>query len=730
MGAEQAKGVATELRLRGYAVLPAPRRVELRDGALRLAGDLWHVRLDGVGPEDIAFRTLTSGLEAEYGLRLPVNAKTSNTLRLAVRPGAVQTGLAGEREGQAYRLTVTKDAVEVVGNDRAGLFYGVQTLLQLLEGDGRQPLTLPLGEIDDWPQFQLRIVHWDTKHHQDRPETLRRYLDWCARFKVNAVAFELEDKFEYPSHPVIGAPGAFTTEELQDLVDYGLERHIQIIPDVQAPAHLAYVLKHPAFAHLRCDGSNYQICMDEPEAVKVLFEMYDDVCNATKGVPYFLVSTDEVYYAGICEKFRKPYNPANRSLTWVDYVNKAHAHLAAKGRRVIVWGEYPLLAEHVRLLPPDLIDGVIGEDEYLPEESKRGIRQLAYCSMQGSEKLFPNVFPYEDASGRLLPGNLAAAAQNVLTGRASRGNPIGTFAAAWDDSGLHSETFWLGWAAMAQNGWTPGAAPVEQTAADFMDLYYGRSVVEMAEVYRGLQTGARFWEAMWERQPSKVRGMLYGNSYAKKPIRLSDLTLTPPALPTLPDLACAATFRESHARLLAEAPKRLRDNEWLLARLQANFTRATRNRYNLEVLLSLAYFERHGLDLLVTLGQVEDLLSDAAAAHQAKDRERAVGLLVQAHRQVGRLIEGLHETYGRLKRVWEKSRYPKGRSHAGRDFVHVFDDVKDHWADRRPDLSYLIAPEESIGLAEWQRGLARVIAGYAKAAGVAMAPLAEPRLED
>ena len=68
-------------------------------------------------------------------------------------------------------------------------------------------------------EVELRCVHWDTKHHQDRMPTLQRFLDQCAALKINAVLYELEDKFEYPSHPIIGAPGAFTTAELQALTD-------------------------------------------------------------------------------------------------------------------------------------------------------------------------------------------------------------------------------------------------------------------------------------------------------------------------------------------------------------------------------------------------------------------------------------------------------------------------------------------------------------------------------
>ena len=729
MSERRTDGVASELRGRGYAVLPAPRQVQLEEGTVRLDG-AWGLTLSEVTPTDIAVRTLVSVLSTEHDLHPEQNSTPVKRISLAVRAGAIETGLGPGCDAQAYRLRITGDVIQVVGNAAPGLFYGVQTLLQLCEGDGRGRLMLPQGMIQDWPRYELRVVHWDTKHHQDRPGTLKRFLDWSAKFKINAVAFELEDKFEYPSHPEIGAPGAFTTEELQDLVRYGLERHIQIIPDVQGPAHMCYVLKHEKFAHLRCDGSNYMICMDDPEAVRLLFDMYEDLCKATEGVRYFLVSTDEVYYAGICEKYRKPYNPVNRSLTWVDYVKKAHEFLTQKGRQVILWAEYPLLKEHIRLLPPDIINGILGSnEEFIREQDRCGIRQLVYVPMQGSEQLFPNYFD-DEAENVHKAGRLRNAFEATCRDRLPYGRPIGTFAAAWDDSGLHNETFWLGWATMAQCGWTPGAVPVEQTVADFMDIYYGRAVTDMAEVYHDLQAGARFWETAWERQPSRVRGPGYGYSEAKKPVTRHDLTLSPPALPNPGDLSIEPIFAERYEHLLRQAPKRLRDSDRLLARLHANLTRATRNRHNLEVFLSLAYFQRHLIELLIGLGRAEGLLLEAGKAHRGKKLDRAVGLMLQAREQVGRLIGDLHGTFDRLKRVWEKARFPKGRPAGDRRFLHVMDDVKDHFADRRPDLAYLIAPEESIGLAEWRAALGQTIQSYAQLGGLEPRPLEEELMDE
>ncbi len=252
-----------------------------------------------------------------------------------------------------------------------------------------------------------------TKHHQDRPETLKRFIDWTSFFKANAIGFEIEDKYEFPRHPVVGAPGAFTRAQVQELTRYALERHIQLVPQIQAPAHMAYVLKHDEFKHLRADGSNYQASMCDEEAISLIQDLYQDLIDATPGVEYFHVSTDEVYFAGISAKCRekRPYNEENRSLTWVEYVNRMHKWLADRGRKMLCWVEYPLLEEHLKLLPRGLINGVAVLDR--GSAWNRGLRDagvpsLIYSAQQGSELLFPNYFSSEFLDdGRPVQGHLA-----------------------------------------------------------------------------------------------------------------------------------------------------------------------------------------------------------------------------------------------------------------------------------------------------------------------------------
>ncbi|MEW5974967.1 MAG: beta-N-acetylhexosaminidase [Acidobacteriota bacterium] len=720
----------TELFLRGYSVLPSPRKVELQAEDLILDAT-WGYEPVRLPSGHIAIRTLTHDLKEWHGLSLrEVKSPARNSIRLSVAKGAVQTGSSPEIEREAYRLQISPGRIEIVGNDDAGLFYGVQTFLQLIKVAPQGALFLPQCAIEDWPTYSLRFLHWDTKHHQDRMQTLKRYLDWSARFKVNRIGFELEDKFEYPSNPVIGAPGAFTSAQLQELVNYGLERNIQIVPQIQSPAHMAYVLKHPEFAHLRSDGNNYQSNVCDPRTYELIFSMYEDVIKATKGVDSFFVSTDEYYYAGIDAGCGRPYNEENRSLQWVDFVKRARDFLKDRNRRMLAWVEYPLLNKHIGLLPNDIINGVLGSDaEKIQAEERHGIQQLVYVSMQGAELLFPNHLPAVNGES-VREGHLESAWKS-LAFATRRAHPLGVYGAAWDDSGLHSETFWLGWALVAQNGWAPIHTSVEQTTSDFVNIYYGPQTSGMVDVYRSLQEQARFFESSWDRVVSRTRPAGYGNSYGKGiGTTRFDQTLPQPALPSLPGLDFTPVYVGRYAKLTEQARSSALNNDRLMHQIAENFSRASRNRYNLEVFLSLARLTGHHNHLILSLGQIESHLKAARDAGIRNQHEDAVGRLVAAYDLARRTVEDRRRTFEFLKHVWEKGRYAKGQEVAGRRFLHVLDDVKDHWADRRADLRYMVAPEESIGLEQWMQNLEKIIHEYATQNKVAVRPLEEVRLED
>jgi hypothetical protein len=454
--------------------------------------------------------------------------------------------------------------------------------------------------------------------------------------------------------------------------------------------------------------------MCDERTYDLIFAMYDDVIKATRGVQYLHASTDEVYYAGICARCGKPYNPENRSLKWVEFAQRAHDFLKSRNRSMLAWVEYPVFPAHIGLLPPDLINGVMPDDpEQLEAERKRGILDLIYTPIQGEERFFPDYLP-APGDAELPDGRLGSVFRTLSAGTGQT-RPIGVYGAAWDDSGLHSETFWLGWVTVAQYGWSPGMPSLGQHVAEFMHVYYGPRVTGMVEIYRSLQEQARFYDRSWDRVVSRVRGEGYGNSHGKGiGTTRFDQTLPPPALPSLPRLDFTGVYVGRYAQLADEAQSMATKNVFLDHQLNENILRADRNSYSLEVFLSIAQLLGHHDRLIAGMRGIEEVLAAARRAAAENDARAALEMLVSARNRAEGIFAERHSMFEQLTATWAKSRFAKGRAVDGRKFYHVLDDTKDHWADRRPDLTYMIAPEESIGLEDWTKRLESLAQAYAR----------------
>lgn len=677
-----------DLHSRGYNIIPYPQQIELGPSDIIIDAS-WAVTSE-VG-EDISRKELVRGVNDLYGFKLGVAGEKK--IILSVQAGVVKGSNDPALNEQGYLLHISPDRIQITGNSKQGLFYGVQSLLQLFRPVAGA-LTVPESVIRDWPEFQLRFIHWDTKNHLDRMSTLKADLDRLARLKVNMISFEIWDKFKFPSHPDIGVKEGFTPAQLQELVDYGLERYIQIVPNIQAPAHMQWVLKHKQYEHLRADGSDYQACLCDPETYKLIFSLYQDIINATKGVNYFHASTDEVYYAGICKKCKLPYNEVNRSLAFVDFVNKAHDFLSSQGRRMIIWTEWPLMPEHVAKLPSDIINGVLGasyfvgriqpltEEGYISEENRRGIRQLVYTAQTAS--LAPINF---SGGGR---DQSLESLHNKLTSKAKRGNPIGVFAAGWDDQGPHSELYWLGWTAAAQYAWSTNVENVEHFVADFMVDFYGSDVRGMVDVYSDMEKLANFYMRSWDKIVPEVPGdgetrESYGNSVGKYPNHhpLKQNVLPQPALPFTAGLNVRPVYGAGRYKdLVTEARTINQLASSVIYRLEENRVRADHNQYNFKVLLALAKFTRHHSRIFLDINQIENHLKTAEDLAATGNAKGAVESLLFAHAVGSANIQERQKAFQQMKDVYAETRVPGYLTREERYFAWELTIKMEEWVEK------------------------------------------------
>ncbi len=367
--------------------------------------------------------------------------------------------------------------------------------------------------------------------------------------------------------------------------------------------------------------------------------------------------------------------------------------------------------------------------DWVSNENKAGIEQLSYSSIQGSEFLFPNYFP-TTYRGRQITGRLSNTYRDVSGRNAKGANLIGTFAAAWDDSGLHNETFWLGWATVTQYGWTNKFPSLHQNIADFMDVFYGYDSPDMVENYMLLEEGARYYETLWDREKSTERiKRRYGNSFGKGiGGESADLLLHPPTLPSAKDLSFKPSFRKTYGQKIEEASILIKKNELLIMQLMRNMTRVRHNRYNIEVLISIALLERYTMNTVLNLAKVEDYLIEGSEIKD--DYAKAVNFLVEAYKLSGKIMRDQELMWTDFTATWEKSMLKKNQREGGKDYYHVFDDVKDHTADRRIGLEYMLAPFERTGIDKWRKQLGLVIKEFAGLHNIPITSLEAVRLED
>ena len=138
------------------------------------------------------------------------------------------------------------------------------------------------------------------------------------------LVWEWEDKFAYPSHPEIGAPGRFTMKEMQEFTRYAKQYHIQIVPLVQGLGHVSFILKWPQYKHLReIESSNWEFCPLKEGSYDLLFDLWKDAIEATPGSEYIHIGSDETYELAACEKCKAKAEEIGRSGLYQLFINKA-----------------------------------------------------------------------------------------------------------------------------------------------------------------------------------------------------------------------------------------------------------------------------------------------------------------------------------------------------------------------------------------------------------------------
>ncbi|MGI5924506.1 MAG: glycoside hydrolase family 20 zincin-like fold domain-containing protein [Lentisphaeria bacterium] len=329
---------------------------------------------------------------------------------LAIDPDLSWDGsdaLAAWQRDEGYRLQ-TGQVTTATARSHRGLVFALQTMAQLADVSG-DILRVRPAKVTDWPDMARRGWHViGPPTRADVPAALTM-IDVMAALKMNWIAIQFDNRFQYERHPGLSAPNAPTKDDHRQLaarIDlYGME----VIPMTQCMSHFSYFLKLPEFRHLaevqepnpKSRWQYWNYCPRHPDIHAIVFDMIAEHLECYPLAKWYHVGLDEITFEpiGVCERCRG----ASGGTLVAEEIKRLHSFLASKGKRMCMWGDQ-LLVEHNGAKAP------YNTAEALPEVP----RDVVIFDWHYSETTkFPSVQFFKEhgfdviSSGWFFPNNVA-----------------------------------------------------------------------------------------------------------------------------------------------------------------------------------------------------------------------------------------------------------------------------------------------------------------------------------
>jgi hexosaminidase len=351
-------------------LLPRPQEIRYGDGRVALCSVAVSLPSGGTPEDRFAADELSSLIAAQCGSGARTAALTlERTGPPAPLPVPGETPGAESRE--SYSLKIGPSGGAIRARSSAGLFYAVQTIRQLIQGDGAGAF-LPAVEIRDWPEFAYRGTMVDTSHGPLPTEAeIKRQIDLLARYKANQYYLYSEASIELDGYPLLNPEGRYSKEQIRRLVAYARERHIDLVPMFELYGHIHDLLRIEQYSSLGAFPHGPEVDPQNPEVMKVFADwaaQYSELFPS----PFVHIGFDETWQIEMAAKKQggKPADLFTRQLSAVAELFRE------RGKTVMAWADivvkYPGIIEQ---LPRGLVS--VAWDYSAQPDVKKWIDPLA-----------------------------------------------------------------------------------------------------------------------------------------------------------------------------------------------------------------------------------------------------------------------------------------------------------------------------------------------------------------
>ncbi len=282
----------------------------------------------------------------------------------------------GEKNSDQYAISISENEISVLAYNARGLFYGIQTLLQIIQTSKDDQI--PCLEISDNPKFDYRGMHLDVSRHFFSEDEVKKYLDYLAMYKYNKFHWHLTDDQgwrieikQYPKLTEVGAwrngsqvgpysdmkfddkkyGGFYTQEQIKEVVAYAKKLHIDVIPEIEMPGHSVAAIS--AYPQLSCIKGSFEVrkewgvsenvlCPKE-ETFKFLENVLDEVM-ALFPYEYIHIGGDEVpkkvwKESQFVQDLIKNLNLKDEHEMQSYFIARMEKYINSKGKKIIGWDE-------------------------------------------------------------------------------------------------------------------------------------------------------------------------------------------------------------------------------------------------------------------------------------------------------------------------------------------------------------------------------------------------------
>ncbi len=459
---------AASLSAQQLKLIPYPKQVSVAPGsvtvtsATRIALTVKHAKADRVAAEMLAEEIArTTGRKPAVG-----TGATGAILLTRLEPKAGDDPLFKD---QGYTIEVKRRRIVVAGASDAGLYYGVQTLRQLMQPDGKK-VTVPEVSIRDWPSMKWRGVHDDLSRGPiAKLDFLKNQIKVLSEYKINMFSPYMEAVFAYKNQPLIAPQeAAVTPEEARELVKYAAQYYVTVVPEQEAFGHLHNILKYELYTDLAETPHGHVLAPGQEGSYTLIKDMFDELAQVFPS-PFLHIGADETFELGRGQTKPKA-DQVGIGKVYLDFLSRITEILKPHNKRIMFWGDiamkYPDL---LHILPKDVIavawsySARPNFDNMLKPYKDNGLDLFVAPGANNWNVIFPNLDnAYPNTSVFVRDGQKFGA--------------LGMLNTNWGDDG---ETFigltWSQFVLGAACSWQPGECNLQQFGNAYDWAFYRNS---------------------------------------------------------------------------------------------------------------------------------------------------------------------------------------------------------------------------------------------------------------